>query len=194
MCNNLFVIVKEKHLHCHLHFRLVTSMNERSSSKYSMIEEFPYHQKKVDRKYGLDVHRLKLVVAKLAKFHAATAFLYEDNEDLFDHHQQPNITTNFRLFHSLFETCFSTIADGFSMDDDKLRGKLQNFKHFMIERVSDALTLQNGEFGVLCHGDLWLDNLLFRYDDDDDNNEPIDVEMVRDDKSFLFQIFFHFLI
>lgn len=123
------------------------------------------------------MQHLKLTVAKLAKFHAATAHLYENNEALFDHHQQPNITTNFRLFHSLFENSLTTIIGEFTLDDDdKLYGKLQNFKHFMIDRVSDAVTLQNEEFGVLCHGDLWMDNLLFQYNDDD---EAIDVRMVR---------------
>jgi thiamine kinase-like enzyme len=146
-----------------------------------MIEELP-HQNRITRQHGLDAHHLKLTVAKLAKFHAATARLYEDNEELFDQHQQPNITTNFRLFHSLFETCLATITDELTLDDDKLCGKLQNFKHFMIDRVSDAVTLQNEEFGVLCHGDLWMDNLLFQYSDDDD--EPIDVTMVRNFRSF----------
>lgn len=169
-------------------FRLVTSLNERPSPKCLIIEEPPY-RRKVSRQLGLDLPHLKLAIAKLAKFHAASARLYEVNEELFDQHQQPNITTNFRFFHSLFETCLTTIIDELQLDDDeKLRGKLENFKHFMIDRVSDAVTLQNEEFAVLCHGDLWMDNLLYQYEEDG-NGKPINVRMVRKFFLLFFSIF-----
>lgn len=140
-------------------------------------DDFANRPMKVNRSVGLDVNHLKLVVAKLAKFHAMTAVLYEQNEELFDQHQQPNITENFRLFHSLFLGSFNSVVNGFTFEDEKLYGKLQNFQNFMIQRVSDAFTLQNGEFGVLCHGDLWMNNLLFQYTDDE---KLLDVQLVRE--------------
>lgn len=152
-----------------------------------MFHDFSQQWKKVDRCLGLNFQHLKMVVEKLAKFHALTAVLYEENEELFDQHQQPNITEDFRIFYSLFEKSFSAVIEKFhsgNVDDDKLYRKLQNFQQILIQRVSDC-ELQNGEFGVLCHGDLWMHNLLFQYDDNDDS-KLLDVELVRFSLFFIF--------
>ena len=68
-----------------------------------LLEEFTSKgYKKVDQKNGLNVGHLKLVLEKLAKLHAASAMLYNQDETDFMNHQEPNISEYFKIFHSLF--------------------------------------------------------------------------------------------
>lgn len=146
-----------------------------------MFEDFSLSKfSKVDRRAGLNVHHLKLVVEKLAKLHAASAVLSFKDDTIFTNHHQPNISEYFKTFHSLFINCVKALADEATDENNEeaqaFARKLNAFEHNMIDKVSEAFMLQNGDFGVLCHGDLWLNNLLFEYNDDD---LPVDVRMVK---------------
>lgn len=143
-----------------------------------MFEELsPKNFKKADRRLGLDVNHLRVVLKNLAKLHAASAVLPQDT---FTHHQQPNVSEYFKVFHSLFINVVQSLAGELSTetydDAELLAKKLTAFERNMIDKSSEAFMLQTNDFGVLCHGDLWLNNLLFEYDDE---AHPSDVRMVR---------------
>lgn len=162
-------------------FRAICIVNERPQPKYLMFEDLLLSKfAKVDRRAGLNVHHLKLAVEKLAKLHAASAVLSAEDDTIFTHHHQPNISEYFKTFHSLFINCVKAVVDETSGENyeeaQALARKLNSFEHNMIDKVSEAFMLQNGDFGVLCHGDLWLNNLLFEYNEDD---LPVDVRMVK---------------
>lgn len=159
-------------------FRSIWIINERPQPKYLMFEELsPENFKKVDRKLGLDVKHLKVVLKNLAKLHAASAVLPQDK---FNHHQQPNISEYFKAFHSLFINVVQSLVDELTTETydeaEQLARKLTAFERNMIDKSSEAFMLQTDDFGVLCHGDLWLNNLLFEYDAEE---QPTDVRMVR---------------
>lgn len=143
-----------------------------------MFEELSQNFEKVDRRAGLDVKHLKVVLKHLAKLHAASAALPDET---FSNHQQPNISEYFKVFHSLFVNCVKSLVDEVTEevfeDASELAKKLSAFESFMIDKSSEAFMLQPDDFGVLCHGDLWLNNLWFTYDDD---SIPVDVRMVSD--------------
>lgn len=160
---------------------MICIVNERPQPKYLMFEELPRSKfTKVDRRSGLNVQHLKIAVEKLAQLHAASAVLNCDDVNIFTHHQQPNISEYFKTFHSLFINCVKSLVDETSSDADEeakaLAEKLNAFERNLIDKVSEAFMLQEGDFGVLCHGDLWLNNLLFEYNED---SKPVDVRMVR---------------
>ena len=67
----------------------------------------------------------------------------------------------------------SLIDDSSSLE---LTTKLNAFERNMIDKSSEAFMLKDNDFGVLCHGDLWLNNLIFCYNDE---SEPVDVKMVK---------------
>lgn len=143
-----------------------------------MFEELsPKTFRRVDKRLGLDVKHLKVVMRNLAKLHAASAVLPQDT---FTHHQQPNISEYFKVFHSLFINVVQSLVTELSTETydeaEMLARKLSAFERNMIDKSSEAFMLQDDDFGVLCHGDLWMNNLLFEYDD---NAQPSDVKMVR---------------
>lgn len=125
------------------------------------------------------MEHMKVVLEKLAKLHAASAVLSCQDEELFEHHQQPNISEYFRIFHPLFTNCVESLIEQLSSETyeeaNELAGKLQAFERYMIEKASGAFLLEADDFGVLCHGDLWLNNILFAYNE---QAEPVDIRMV----------------
>lgn len=163
-----------------LHFSVILIVNERPQPKYLLFDELPNDLfKRVDRRRGLDLNHLKIVLKNLAKLHAASALLPVES---FAHHQEPNISEYFKVFHSLFINCVQSLADETSSETyeeaEALARKLKGFERNMIDKSSEAFMLQSDDFGVLCHGDLWLNNLLFEYNDTE-VNIPSDVRMVR---------------
>jgi hypothetical protein len=157
--------------------RVMHIVNSRPQPKFIVFEDPSPKYSKCPRRIGLNQVHLKVVLEKLAKFHASTAVLYDHNRDLFSNHQKPNVSECFKNFHPIFIKSIDQVIKtvGEELWAKKLLPKLHEFKLNVIEKVSDAFILQEDEFGVLCHGDLWMDNLLFQYDD---NKMPVDMKMV----------------
>lgn len=162
-------------------FRAIRVVNRQPQPKYLMFKELSGDKSaRANRRRGLDVEHMKVVLRKLAKLHAASAVLNSRDEKLFSHHQQPNISEHFNLFHSLFINCLQSLADEVSTEthegSEMLAKKLIALERNVIDKASDAFIDGTDDFGVFCHGDLWLNNLLFEYDRE---AMPVDVTMVK---------------
>lgn len=163
------------------YFRAIRVINNQPQPKYLMFKELPSDKSaKANRRRGLDVEHLKVVLKKLAKLHAASAVLNSRDEKLFSHHQQPNVSKHFSVFHSLFINCMHSLADEVSTETfdgaEALAEKLIALEQSVFDKASAAFIDDIDDFGVFCHGDLWLNNLLFEYDRE---AMPIDVTMVK---------------
>ena len=177
----LFIIPeRENFITFQIIFRSIHIVNERPQPKYLLLEDYSATNNfcKVNRRSGLDLQHLKLAVESLAKLHAASAVLNCEKSEIFARHHQPNISEYFKVFHSLFINCVKSLIDDTSSSE--LAAKLNAFERNMIDKSSEAFMLKDNDFGVLCHGDLWLNNLIFSYDDE---SNPLDVKMVREKKS-----------
>ncbi|XP_067007732.2 uncharacterized protein [Anabrus simplex] len=142
----------------------------------------------VGRRSFLDYSHCELVLRALAAFHAGSIIIEENNqhklnelypdllfENLFV--DDNNFKTNL-WFHSAVETVVSSVRllRKYKRNTDISKINLEKLKKFlyqMYELIKPSKKYRN----VVTHGDLWINNLLFKYDDDDDET-PVDLRLV----------------
>ncbi|XP_049284915.1 uncharacterized protein LOC125764588 [Anopheles funestus] len=136
-----------------------------------------------DRRARLDLPHMRLIVQKLAKFHAATAVLGRKNRDLFSVLESSSFATEGNPIHLFYANAIQHCIDQtvrvpeLSQYSDFLRSFLEH----AIEREAKSYEYDRTGFNVLNHGDMWLNNLLWKYDADGTVN---DVMMVDYQESF----------
>ncbi|XP_055603186.1 uncharacterized protein LOC129751612 [Uranotaenia lowii] len=141
-----------------------------------------------DRLAGLGLAQMKEVMIELAKFHAVSLAYKRQEPDKFN-----------RLVSSISEGIFSkTNAEWYKNYYDILTknaiqmvvqtipGKtkyLDKLKRFLSNCFGNMveLTGRESKLSVICHGDCWTNNILFKYDDDGNITETciVDFQLVR---------------
>lgn len=131
----------------------------------------------VDRRLGLNPDHLKLAMVKIAKWHAATAHLALIDPTTMENHHIRNISPEVTHFHDFFRGAMRSAAEviktwpGCEIYGDKLFALSDR----IIERNCEVFTRDEKAFNVLTHGDLWITNLMYKYDE---NGHPQDVVFV----------------
>lgn len=131
-----------------------------------------------DRLKGLNLQKAKLLLSSLAKMHAASAVLNEREPNIFKNCDRGMFNRYTRGFSTFTETavkmCGEMVSgwEGFEHIGEKI---LKIVPHFMeyTERVYDV---DFNHLNVLCHGDFWTNNSLFRYVKGD--TEPSDCILI----------------
>ncbi|XP_067007735.2 uncharacterized protein [Anabrus simplex] len=142
----------------------------------------------VGRRSFLDYSHCELVLRALAAFHAGSIIIEENNqhklnelysdllfENLFVNDN--NIIANL-WFHASVETIVSSVRllrkYEENVDISKINlEKLKTFFFQMYELIKPSKKYRN----VVSHGDLWINNFLYKYDDADDET-PVDLRLV----------------
>lgn len=155
--------------------------------------------KNIDRHHGLDMEHFKMVLAKLAKFHATTAVLdskvcsfeinfclvYSFNCIYVSQNLLPRklfnesaITENSETYKKMITTSFQTMTEYTAITPGfkEINANLNRVQDKIFEKICSVVKRNDSVFNALLHGDLWSNNMMFVYDDTD--NSLRDVIMV----------------
>lgn len=120
---------------------------------------------------GLDLSHCLLVVRNIAKFHALSVVLYNKNPEMFKPFMSNIIEGELKKGIDSFLQRFSrSVAKEVDMWQE---GNLNRFSRSIYELAEKggeewilATKRNDSEFNVLIHGDLWANNMMFRYSEE----------------------------
>jgi Ecdysteroid kinase-like family len=130
-----------------------------------------------DRKVGLNSTELEPTLAKLARLHATTATMYKADPTSMKHHNFSNFNERQPSYFPLFENSLGACADqakkwpGF----EKIAAKMHDLKPRLMKKGCQVYIRDESCFNVLTHGDLWVNNIMFQYDE---GSKPADVMLI----------------
>lgn len=131
-----------------------------------------------DRKVGLDENHLKLALQKLAAFHAASMIFMEQKPKLFAKYDVGMFSEKTSAFHDFFLSNMDALTEEVSSWEgfESYSKKLKRLKKSLLSNAARVFDNKEGGMKVLIHGDLWVNNLMFQYDQ---QGKPTDAILVR---------------
>ena len=139
--------------------------------------------KNLDRKVGLNFQHLKLCLTTLAKWHASTAYIGNENPQKFEKFHTPLLTPDSEysvLFTNGLKSLINTASTwpGF----EKIVKKLENLLPNRLCEKIHATFIESKRINILTHGDVWVNNIMYKHDD---NGNAIDINLVGNHYSFV---------
>lgn len=137
----------------------------------------------VDRLRGLNEVQTKLALKKLANFHAASLVIQSKHPNAFKLFKAGMFSRDVDVFTFAFESIFEIAAEEIAKwkGCEKYGEKLMKMRENFVELIKRCFDMLPGDFCVLIHGDMWTNNLMFKFDE---NGTTEDVILVND---FLFK-------
>lgn len=134
----------------------------------------------LDRSVGLDLTHMKMSLKLMAKLHASSLKLAELHPTIFDRYTTGMMTRETDAFYPFFYATFDALADEISTWDPKWHyysNKLRKLRpHFVEQGLKVFDHESDDDLRVFVHGDLWINNLLFKYDSS--TGKPIDIVLL----------------
>ncbi|XP_046750304.1 uncharacterized protein LOC124413628 [Diprion similis] len=137
-----------------------------------------------EHKAGPDLAHSLLVMRNIARFHASPIALREKRIFFVVKSQDQKELMKYKkgIFHKdqptswkeMYSENLRTLADetvNWSELDPKIPMKIRKLSDVLFEKGDGATAYREDDFNVLNHGDAWINNMMFRYDED---HNPID--------------------
>jgi hypothetical protein len=120
-----------------------------------------------DRAHGLDLKHSVLVMKQIGRYHGASAVLQQKTPEIFLYfHEGLYGSKVFEIPEDYFRTGVMNLAQEVAkwpQYRERFSEKLLNLADNAYTKFLDSLKRREDEFNVLCHGDLRLNNMMFRY-------------------------------
>ena len=130
-----------------------------------------------DRRVGLDMQHCLLVMKAIAQSHAASAVLHLKDPQTFKPFSERY--HNRKTIELIFQTTLENLAkevEKWPIFNDRFASKLHRVADKAVDLLIKFLRRDEDDFNVFVHGDLWVNNIMFRYSDVTD--EVVDVRYV----------------
>jgi hypothetical protein len=129
-----------------------------------------------DRFGGLDSDHTTLVLTSLAKLHASSLIYIENDPDpinLYDMYVWSH--SNEEMCANIFKKGVGVIADVIKTweNEPKKDGyyrKMKALEEVAVEKLINVFAKDDTKLNVICHGDCWINNMMFRYDNNNKVN------------------------
>ncbi|XP_055715421.1 uncharacterized protein LOC129809525 [Phlebotomus papatasi] len=180
------------------HFARFSEQNQEAALIFDDLRFEGYQM--LEKRQIPDVEHVKLLMRQLGRLHAVSFALRE---------QKPEILEQFKCLDDVLtklmrrkvmqplavKNCHLTQSILTPEDDMKIREFFQRWESTMWTDISETIHGENAEpYAVINHGDCWINNLMYRHDDQDKPREisVIDWQMSRYASPVLDMIYFTF--
>lgn len=115
----------------------------------------------------LDLMQTKLVLEKLAYWHAASIMYYKINGPFpkfyaYGIHNE-NLIDDFSQYFNNMTNAFIAKVNELSIEDE-YKEKIRNWKDSLYTRCCEIAKATSNQINVLNHGDMWINNVMFMLD------------------------------
>ncbi|XP_068081476.1 uncharacterized protein [Anabrus simplex] len=120
------------------------------------------------RQLGFDLAHCTLAMKTLARMHASSLALYDKNPEAVKCFSCPVREDTREVLAPFYQNAVRSLADevakwpGF----EEYVPKLNKLVDTMFDRVVQCYIRKEDELNVLCHGDTWCNNMMFKYSND----------------------------
>lgn len=130
-----------------------------------------------DRLKGLDMNHMKIAISKLSKLHACSMTLEHEKRINLKSFQRGQIGKSGGVWNDWYKSMVNAMVDEVKTWEgyESYAKKLERLRTTFIDQASEMFDDIDTFPKVLIHGDYWINNMMFRYDE---NGNPVDSVVV----------------